>query len=167
MSKDRIEMLAASYEGTMKATLEAAGKLPAEKRMKQLQDGKAHPLWLMGHLAFAFDVITNTIALGGTPVLPGNYFQKFAPDFVGGEAVTGNADDYPAWDEVVANYEKAGRAVIAKLRELEDADLSGGPKGSPPPGNEDFFKVLGVMLGGMPLHDSYHRGQMNMVAALD
>ncbi len=167
MANDRVDMLATTFEGLMKATLGAAEKIPAEKRMKQLQDGKAHPLWHMGHLAFAFDLITNTMALGGTPVLPNTYSRRFAPDFVGGEPITSSADDYPAWDEVVASYEKAGNAVIAEVRKLQDADLSGGPKGSPPEGMEDFFKVLGVTLGSMAAHDSYHRGQMNLIAALD
>jgi len=167
MANERIDMLATTYEGVINATLHAAGKIPAEKRMKQPQDGKAHPLWHMGHLAFAFDVITNTMALGGTPALPAPYSTKFAPAFVGGEAITGNADDYPGWDEVVANYEKAGNSVVANIRALQDADLEGGAKGSPPEAMAEFFKVLGVTLDGMASHDSYHRGQMNLVAALD
>ncbi len=167
MANERIDMLVSTYEGLIKATIGAAEKIPAEKRMKQPQEGKGHPLWHMGHLAFAFDVITNTMALGGSPTLPPDYSKKFAPAFAGGEAITGSADDYPAWDDVIANYEKAGNAVVAKVRELQDADLAGGAKGSPPEEMADFFKVLGVTLGGMASHDSYHRGQMNLVAALD
>ena len=167
MGKDRVEMLVASLEGTVKATLAAAGNVPEDKRLRQLQDGKAHPLWQVGHLAFALDMIVNTIALGGAPELPGEYVPKFAPDLAGGKPITGNAEDYPAWDEVVANYEKAAKTSAAKIRELDDSDLSGGIKGSAPEGLEEFFKILGVTLGSMAAHDSYHRGQMNLVAALD
>lgn len=167
MANDRVDMLATAYEAAIKSTLGDAAKIPAEKRMKQPQAGKGHPLWHLGHLTFAFDVITNVMALGGASIAPAVYSKRFAPAFVGGDAITSNADDYPDWDEVVSNYEKAGNAVVASIRELQDADLAGGPKGSPPEAMVDFFKVLGVTLASMASHDSYHRGQMNLVAALD
>lgn len=167
MANERVDMFASTFEALIKATLGAAENVPADKRMKQAQEGKAHPLWQIGHLAFAFDTILNTLALGGAPELPGDYTPKFAPDFAGGKPITGKADDYPSWDEVVANYEKAGKTTIAKIRELNDSDLTSGAKGSPPDAMVDFFKVLGVTLGSMAGHDSYHRGQLNLIAALD
>ncbi len=167
MSKDRVETLADVFQHSMEETLKAAGNVPADKRLKQLQPGKGHPLWQVGHLAFAFDTVLNFMALGAERVLPNEYSAKFAPDFVGGAPVTANADDYPAWDDVVSYYEKAGKAAIANVRALDDADLPGGPKGNVPEAMADFFKVLGGTIGHMAIHDAYHRGQMNLIAALD
>ena len=165
MGKDRVELIAATYEGAMKATLDAAKAVAVEKRMKQGQEGKAHPLWLMGHLAASFDVILNVMTLGSAPLLPSNYFKKFGPSQAGGDPVSSNASDYPSWDEIVASYDKAGKAAIAKIRTLDDSDLPGGPKGSPPEAFKDFFKVRGQTLGAMAQHDAYHRGQIGMLAA--
>jgi hypothetical protein len=167
VSKDRVETLAEVFQHSMDETLKAAREIPAEKRMKQLQAGKGHPLWHIGHLAFAFDVVLNRLALGGDSVLPGEYSVKFAPDFVGGAPVTANAGDYPSWDEVVEQYEKAGKAAIANIRALDDSDLPGGPKGPVPDTMADFFAVLGGTIGHMAIHDSYHRGQMKLICALD
>jgi hypothetical protein len=167
MAKDKVEMLAQAFESAVKATLETAGKVPAEKRYKQLQAGKAHPLWLLGHLAFSLDTIVNFMSLGGAPQLPPTYFQKFAPANAGGKPVSSEPGDYPDWDEVVANYEKVGKATAELVRKLDDADLPGGVKGNPPAAFAEFFKVLGNTLAGMAAHDSYHRGQIGLLAALD
>ena len=166
MGKDRVEMIATTYEGAIKATLDAAKALAPERRTRQVQDGKAHQLWLMGHLGFAWDTIVNVMALGGTPQLPQTYFKKFAPGQAGGDPVSSKAADYPSWDEVVSMYEKAGNAAVAKVRSLDDGDLPGGPKGTPPDAFKDFFKVLGTTLGAMGQHDAYHRGQMGMIGGL-
>lgn len=167
MGKDRVELIATTYEGAIKATLDAAKAVPEGKRMKQLQVGKAHPLWLMGHLSISFDTIVCAMCFGVPPQLPGDYFKKFGPSQAGGDAVSSNAADYPSWDELVAAYEKAGKAAVAKIRALDDSDLPGGPKGTPPEAFKDFFKILGTTLGGMAQHDAYHRGQIGLLAALN
>ena len=51
---------------------------------EQAREGKAHPLWLLGHLAFAGDNILNVITLGGEQVTPRSFNRMFAPDMLGG-----------------------------------------------------------------------------------
>ncbi len=167
MAKDQVEILAKTYEHATEETMKAIGNVAVEKRMKQLQAGKAHPVWILGHLAFATDLLVNTPCLGGSQDLPPTYMQKFAPAIMGGPPITGNVSDYPGWDELVANYEKVMKKAATGIRSLDDADLPGGAKGSIPPAFADFFKVLGGTLGHMADHDAYHRGQMAMIAALD
>ena len=53
MSQDRVNLIADMWAAGIKATVAAAEKVPEEKRMKQLQDGKSHPTWLVAHRTFA------------------------------------------------------------------------------------------------------------------
>lgn len=167
MSQDKIEVYVAAYEYTIGETLDVAGSVPENKRFHVLQEGKAHPLWHMGHLAMCMDSFVYSMALGNTPELPKDYFLKFGASSEGGYPITTNVDDYPSWDQLVADYEKSGKNCIAALRTLDDSDLAGGAKGTPPEAFADFFATLSVTVGGMADHDAYHRGQMGLLAALD
>lgn len=167
MSQDKIEVYVAAYEYTMGETLDAAGSVPEDKRFHVAQEGKAHVLWHMGHLAMCLDSFVYSMALGNTIALPGDYFKKFGSSDEGGDPITTNPDDYPSWDQLLADYEKVGKNCIAGLLRLNDSDLAGGPKGSPPETFADFFNPLSVAVGGMADHDAYHRGQIGLLAALD
>lgn len=167
MSKDRVNQIADMWEATIKATVGAADKVPEDKRMKQLQDGKSHPTWLLGHLAFATSFLVLTVGLGASPAVPMEWRLKFAPDFAGGEFIDSDATKYPAWDEILDGYKKSGEATVAAIRALEDADLAGGAKGEVPEILKDMFESLGNALVSFIGHNAYHTGQMNLIAALD
>lgn len=164
MSRTKIEIIEKLYESTFSATAKAAENVPADKRLKQSKDGKAHPLWLMGHLTFATDTILNSVVLGGDMTLPEQYRKMFAPGMIGGAPVTADASAYPAWDDVVAQYGRVTATTLKKLQDINDDDLPGGMKGKTPPGFEEFFKSFEGVLNTMVLHDTYHRGQMNLLA---
>lgn len=166
MAKDKVEMLAKVYEHAFEETIKAAEKVTPDKQFRQAQPGKAHPLWLLGHLTFSLDTIVNLMCLGGAQQLPPTYMAKFSPAVMGGPAITTNASDYPAWSEVLGNYKKVSQSTSELLRKLDDADLPGGAKGNVPPPFADFFKVLGNTLGHMADHDAYHRGQLGLLVAL-
>ncbi|NUM54981.1 MAG: DinB family protein [Candidatus Hydrogenedentes bacterium] len=164
MGRTKIEVFEKLYESTFSATTKAAANVPVEKRLTQTKDGKAHPLWLMGHLAFATDTILNGVLLGGDLTLPEQYRKVFAPGMIGGAPVTPDASAYPAWDDVVAQYERVAATTMEKLKSIKDEDLAGGMKGQTPPGFEEFFKSFEGVLSTMVTHDTYHRGQMNLLA---
>ncbi len=166
MSNPKAEVYASMFDAAVKATVAAAGKIPEAKRLKQAAEGKGHPLWFMGHATFALGQFVHVWALGGDPVVPAEYGGPFSPGIAGGAAITGNAADYPAWDDVLANYEKAGAAVAEGLKALDDADLPGDLKGDVPEPAKSFFGNLEATLQGMVTHDAYHRGQMNALAGL-
>lgn len=167
MSQDKIEVYVAAYEYALGETLEVLRGVPENKRFRVLQKGKAHPLWHVGHLAFSMDNDLYGVALGKTPELPGDYLEKFAAAEIGGGPITTNPDDYPSWDQLVAEYEKATKNCIAALRTVDDADLPGPSKGTPLEVWADFFAVLSVAVGGTADHDAYHRGQIGLLVALD
>lgn len=167
MSKVEVELLARGFEASIQATVAAAKKVPAGKRMRQAQKGKSHPTWLLGHMAGALDSVVNGFGFGQKPQLSKEFRKKFSPDFAGGDPISSEAGDYPAWEEVLANYELAGKSVIENLRKLEDSELPGALRGPVPPPLAGMWGNLGKMMLMMTAHDSYHRGQMALLAALE
>lgn len=167
MGTEKVNQIADMWAATIKATVAAAEKVPEDKRLKQLQDGKSHPTWLLGHLTFAASFPVLSVGLGSAPVVPMDWLQKFGPDFAGGLPIESDASKYPSWEEILDGYKKSGDAVVATIRELEDADIEGGAKGEVPEALKGMFEKLGDVLISFISHNAYHTGQMNLLAALD
>lgn len=166
MSNAKAEVYAGIYEAAVKATVGVVEKVPEDQRTRQVQDGKAHPLWLLGHLTYSLDMFVNLWALDGQMNCPPEYGKMFGPAVAGGDPVKSDASAYPAWDDLVDIYKKSGAAVVDAIKNLEDGDLSGDLKGPVPDSAKGFFGDLEQTLAGMGGHDSYHRGQMGMLSAL-
>lgn len=167
MSNARTELYAEMLDATIKATATSAGSIPEDMRMSQAKDGKGHPLWFLGHMTFALNQIVHIFALGKEAVVPVEYAKSFQPKEAGGGPITGNAADYPGWDEVLANYKKAGEACVAGIKALQDDELSGDLRGEVPEALKSFFGNLEGTIGSMIGHDAYHRGQMTLLASLN
>lgn len=166
MNNTRMSVYLDLLESARKQTLQTLSGVPETHRFKQLQDGKATPLWLAGHLANTVNTVLLVYTLQQDSLLTREQARLFAPDFVGGAPPTSNPEDYPAWDEVIALYNKAFDAAIAGLRSLDDSMLD-----QPLPGKmrdelRSFFSSVGVTLGIMISHDAYHRGQIGLLSKL-
>ncbi|MCF6285235.1 MAG: DinB family protein [Candidatus Hydrogenedentes bacterium] len=167
MSNVRVSLLADLLEGAQKHTLEIAASVPESHRLKQLQEGKATPLWCVGHLANTINAIVLVYTLEEASLMSKEQSVLFSPDFIGGKAPTGNADDYPGWDEVIEIYNTVFAKALAGIRNLDD-DVLGNPlPGKIPEDFRAFFSSIGATLGIMINHDAYHRGQIGMIAKLD
>ena len=164
MSRAKIEVYEKLFATAFAATAKAAGEIAPEQRLHQPKDGKAHPLWLLGHLTFVTDAIVNSVVLGGEMSLPKQYQKMFAPGMIGGADISADAAQYPAWDDIVEKYKQVTVNTFELLKRAQDSDLPGGMKGTTPPGFEEFFKSFEGTLGYMLGHDSYHRGQMSLLA---
>jgi len=162
----KIEILVEQLEICREQTLKTASGVPEDARVVQLRPGKAHPLWLLGHLANTANVIGLQWVLNGPGVASKEFRKKFAPDFANGDPVTANAADYPSWDEVVGMYEKAMDAAIEGVKQLTEADLPKPLPGRIPDPLRGHFSSVGRALNILLLHDSYHRGQMGLLGAL-
>ena len=167
MGKERIEVYSQMFKAAARSLKTEAEKVPEDKRLRQIADGKGHPLWHMGHLAHGQDLIINQWLLGGDSVVPAEYGAIFAPGIMGGKTPTPNADDYPAWDDVLENYDKACAKTFELLEGLSDEDLPGDLKGDVPEQARGFFGKLGESLIGMGLHETHHRGQIALICALN
>ena len=84
----------------------------------------------------------------------------FAPDAIGGAPVTADASAYPR-GTISPRNGKVTASALELLKGAQDGDLAG-MKGHTA-GVREFFKSFGV-LNTMVLHDTYHRGQMNLLA---
>lgn len=166
MSKAKVEVFLELLEISKRETLKTAGRVPVERRYKQAGEGKAHPLWLLGHLANTVDVVGSVWAFGQQRVLPKGYGLKFAPDFAGGEPVTANPSAYPNWDEILSLYEAAFDQFLERCRTLEDSDLPKEGRGRIPEELKGHFSTIGTILRILTLHESHHRGQMSLLAGM-
>jgi hypothetical protein len=167
MSNTKTQLYIDMLEGARKHTLQVAEGVPEGKRFKQLQEGKATPAWLVGHLANTMNVLVVMFILEGDSVLSKEEGNTFAPDFAGGKTPTENQDEYPAWDEIIAIYNKVFNTAIAGLSKLDDSAL-GNPLSSKMPDRlREHFSSIEVTLGFMISHDAYHRGQIGLLSKLN
>jgi len=167
MSNTKTQLYIDMLEGARKHTLQVAEGVPEGKRFKQLQEGKATPAWLVGHLANTINVLVVMFILEGESVLSKEEGNTFAPDFAGGKTHTENQDEYPAWDEIIALYNKVFNTAIAGLSKLDDSAL-GNPLSSKMPDRlREHFSSIEVTLGFMISHDAYHRGQIGLLSKLN
>lgn len=167
MGSVRAEIYANLYRTATEATVKAAEGVPEDKRLRQAGDGKAHPLWLLGHMTMSFDLLTNNWMLGLDMTMPQDWSVTFGPSQFGGKAITNSADDYPGWDEVLAAYKKSGAAAADKIGTLTDAELDGQAIGAMPDQFKETFGIMDKSIPGNAAHDTHHRGQMCLLGALD
>lgn len=166
MSPIKIEWYQELLRRSRDETLKTAKGVPESRRLVQLREGKAHPLWLLGHLANTMNVVCLQWVLEKESLTPKGFGKRFAPDFGGGAPITANAGDYPAWDEVAAIYDQVLSAAIDGVAALNDEDLPLPLRGRIPDPLREFFKSNDFTLTQMVIHDSYHRGQMGLLGKL-
>lgn len=166
MANPKIELLVVLLDKGRKDTLAAAAKVPEDKRLFQLQEGKATPLWLLGHLANTVNTIVLRWTLEEEGLLTKEQAKLFAPDFARGTPPSSDPAMYPTWEETLDLYDRVMQQAISGISKFSDDDL---PK--PLPGRmldqmRAFFSSIEVSLNQMVHHDAYHRGQIGMLAAL-
>lgn len=167
MSSPVAEVLAQMFEMSTNSTAGVAEKVPPAKRFKQLKPGKAHPLWLVGHIANTNNAVLNMWCLNKDPLVPREWGKIFAPDFAGGGPIVADAATYPDWDTVLAEYKKVAAACTAGIRLLTDEELAGPLRGNAPEPMQKMFNPVSKCIRAMCGHDSHHRGQLAMLSALD
>lgn len=166
MSGSQITLLQEQLTMCRDQTLKVAEAVPASHRFKQLQEGKAHPAWLVGHLTNTVNTVVIRWTLGKRLELPEGFAKRFAPDFAGGHPITGNAEIYDPWDDLLGHYERVSTTAIAGIGSLTDDDLPRPLPGNVPEQLRGFFSSIGRSLSIMVSHDSYHRGQIGMLSKL-
>jgi len=167
MENPQIAIYVSLLETCVADTLKVAGAVRPEDRLVQVKPGKAHPMWLVGHLANTLNTVVLQWVLGEESRLTREFGKKFAPDFAHGDPITANPSDYPDWDEVIGLYGTIGAHVGERIKTLTDSDLPLPLKGSIPESRRDFFKSNQVTLGRMIGHDAYHRGQIGLLAKIN
>ena len=116
-------------------------------------NGGNHPLWTLGHLAYAEGLIPVVLFGEANPV------EHWHDLFSFGSQPVADADKYPAFGEVRETFEKLYRANLQVLDSLSEADLDK-PTKSQPPGLEELFATYGSSFLTLALHQMSHRGQV-------
>jgi len=145
-------------------TVKACAACPEDKRLYQLADGKATPLWLLGHMANVANFVGITMGLGKDPVFPADWSAKFNPTEFGGGPITTDAANYPAWDDLVAKYTEVMTVLADGTAALEDSQLTGPALGTVPPPMAAMVPNLQAAIVMHVLHDPHHRGQLALLA---
>ncbi len=117
--------------------------------------GGNHPMWVMGHVTYSEADIATFIT--GEP----NPLAAWKPMFDQGTEPSTNAADYPAFDEVLAAFEKTRAATLALLDRFNDASLSAQPS-HVPESAKDFppMQTIGSLLHFIAIHQLCHFGQL-------
>lgn len=164
MSNPKIELYTQLLNAGKVKTLETATKVPEANRLTQLAPNKATPLWLIGHLAFAPNMMILQWILKQESILPDTYHALFAPSQAGGNPITNNHDDYPSWEEITKAYTDTMDKAIQGIATLEDETLNNAPDAQLPPAFAEMFSTVDKILTISVIHDSHHRGQISMLA---
>jgi hypothetical protein len=143
----------------------AEGIDPKQASTMPTVDGKTvncnHPTFIFGHLAIYPQMILGALGLEpGDAAMPANYMELFQ---MGAECEHDpKCSKYPAFEEVLANFQKAHKAVHERLATLDDETLSKPITGKDYERAAEFFGTTDAMALFM-LHDHYmfHLGQLS------
>lgn len=166
MGNTQVQVYARLMEKGRGETVAAAKGIPSGNHLRQLEAGKATPLWLVGHLANTLNTIVLRWMFEEESMLTRDQAKLFSPDFAGGTPPSTDPSVYPPYQEVVDLYEKIADRAVALVGTLQDEDLAQPLKGRVPDALRDFFSTNEVTLAQMVHHDAYHRGQLAMLGKL-
>jgi len=152
------------FEKSLKDTLQVANGVPEERRLHQLGDGGATPLWLVGHMANTINAVVLRWILKERGIFDRRTSLLFAPDFAGGSPPSTDPDAYPAWQEVLEKYEAVMTAASTGLEAMRDQEIISPLNENVPEFFRDRFPTVEATLMQMVNHDAYHRGQIAVLA---
>lgn len=135
-------------------TLMFMGKdLTREQMLFQPYPGASHILWLAGHNATTMDALVNAM-IGGRPVLPPAAGEMFGM----GSRPHSDGSKYPSAEELVGMLNSTRDRAVEVLTAMPEARLA--EELDPGTGLGRMFGSIGRLLLLLPLHETYHAGQI-------
>lgn len=116
-------------------------------------NGGCHTLWVLGHLAYIEAQVIRRFMLGEENPLAG-WEQPFD-----GAAVSGDASQYPPFDQVLTTCREVRASTIALLESLSEEDLDR-TSANAPRGVEGMFGTYRLCLQYVADHWYMHRGHL-------
>ncbi len=116
-------------------------------------NGGGHTIWVLGHLAYIEALVIREFMLGES-----NPLAEWKSVFDGSDT-TGEATDYPPFDEVLSACREMREWTTARLDSLSEDDLDEASANTPE-GFEDTFGTYRLCLQFVADHWYMHRGQM-------
>src|SRR5881628_2114618 len=117
------------------------------------RNGGCHTLWVLGHLAYIEALVVRTIMLGEA-----NPLADWASAFDGAD-VSGDIDQFPPFDEVLAKCREVRASTVALLDSLSEEDLDEA-SAKVPRTFDDTFGTYRLCLQYVADHWYMHRGQL-------
>jgi hypothetical protein len=115
--------------------------------------GGGHTLWVLGHLATIEGQVVHEFMLGRV-----NPLADWQRPFDGAD-VSGEAGNYPPFDEVLAACREMRRTTLALLDAFAEADIDR-DSAKAPPGHEAMLGTYRLCLQFVADHWYMHRGQL-------
>ncbi|MEM1183138.1 MAG: DinB family protein, partial [Acidobacteriota bacterium] len=116
-------------------------------------NGGGHTLWVLGHLAYIEGLVVRTFMLGET-----NPLATWEEIFDGAE-VPSQAEDFPPFEQALAQCRAMRRSTLELLETLVESDLDRKSAGAPQ-GFEEIFGTFRRCLQFVSDHGYMHRGQL-------
>ncbi|MEQ9459445.1 MAG: DinB family protein [Phycisphaeraceae bacterium] len=117
--------------------------------------GGNHPVWVVGHAAFARAALLSFIT--GEP----NPLAEWEAKLGGQSQPSGDGSVYPSYDEVMALWEREHQRTLQALAKFGEAGLDQPALGVPPKLKDDpDFQTVGRIFLFTALHEMSHRGQL-------
>ncbi len=116
-------------------------------------NGGNHAIWILGHITYSESSLLDGFILGKP-----NRFGHWEHLFAAGTTPTTDASKYPAFEELVKEFNTMRAATLDYLNTLSDDDLD-----KPSYGPEEFgplFGTVGACCSAMSGHIGFHNGQL-------
>jgi len=150
-SKDLIKI---NLEMSMNMTLELIEDMSDAPLTFPTSKGGNHPLWILGHLAYAEGALIQGIMLGES-----NPLAHWKEHFDMGTDPVADLDAYPPFSELLAQCHEARKRTLSLLESFSEDDLDR-PSKAIPPQYESFFGTYRKCLLMVSNHWWMHRGQV-------
>lgn len=115
--------------------------------------GGCHTLWVLGHLAYIEGLVVRGFMLGEPNPLA-DWEEQFD-----GTVVSGALEQFPLFDQVLAECRQARDSTISLLASLSESDLDKASENAPE-GVEELFGTYRRCLQFAADHWFMHRGQL-------
>jgi hypothetical protein len=115
--------------------------------------GGGHTLWVLGHLAYI-----EALVIRGFMLAEPNPLAEWEDLFDGSET-SGEASDYPPFDQVLAKCREIRESTLSLLDSFTEEDLDSSSANTPE-GHEDTFGTCRLCFQYVADHWYMHRGQL-------
>jgi hypothetical protein len=148
-----IDFIKLGFDGGKQLLLTLANDLKDVPTTFPTPRGGNHALWVLGHLARSEAYVVSVMIQGDTDPLP-----DWKSLFGGGTEPLAEADKYPAYDRVLAEFEKVRASTLKFVGTLKESDLE--KRTNTPPEYAAMFGTIGLCLAMLINHQSFHTGQI-------
>jgi uncharacterized damage-inducible protein DinB len=148
-----IDFIRKSLEMSSKSTLALVDDIQDAPLTFPTPKGGNHPLWVLGHLAYAEGELQRIML--GRP----NPLADWKERFGAGSEPKADAKSYPSFAEVRKAFANARAATLDIVGTLTDDDLDR-PSKDCPPELQEFVGTYAGCLMVLIVHPMHHRGQV-------